>query len=126
MSEYNDILKSIRFLDKDILLVEFKEDLRVERNSLKKAFVKMDEFTGGRKVKRLLVSGSYTTFSKDARSCLLEESEKRKDMLIAEALVARNLPQKMIINIYLKCLNGSFPARLFSNTKSAYEWLRMV
>lgn len=117
------VLKSIKMLDDQTVEIMFKDELTFDIEGIKKSYSETKAFTGERKLKRLVISGKHTDITREARQFGLQENEKLKDLVIAEALVVHSFTQKMITNFYLKYIQKSYPAKSFTDIAKAKEWL---
>lgn len=117
------VLKSISMLDDHTVVIEFRDDITFDLEGIQSSYRETEAFTGGKKLKRLVLCGRKTDITKEARQYGLKENERLKDSVIAEALVVHSFTQKMITNIYLKYIQKSYPARSFTDIDKAKEWL---
>lgn len=117
------VQKSIRLIEGGILEITFPDDIFLDIDKIKKSFQETEAFTGGKRLKRLVISGKRTDITKEARAYGLKENERLKDQVIAEALVVHSFTQKMITNFYLKYINKSYPARAFTDPEEGKKWL---
>ncbi len=69
----------------------------------------------------LMVADSTTQFTSEAREFSASKEGLRFSM--AEALVVKNLAQKLIVSFYLKFNKPSKPSRAFNTEEEAIEWL---
>lgn len=119
----SNILKSIRMRDEITVEVEFHDVKQIDINLLSEAYRILDNFTEGRRLKKLLITGPSNSITKEARTFGESEAQKRKNSIIAEAIVVHSLPQKMAINFYLNFIKGEYPVRYFTDASKANEWL---
>ncbi|MFM6984550.1 MAG: hypothetical protein ACKOXF_10490 [Chitinophagaceae bacterium] len=117
------VLKSISMLDDQTVVIEFRDDITFDLEGIQSSYRETEAYTGGKKLKRLVLCGRKTDITKEARQYGLKENERLKDSVIAEALVVHSFTQKMITNIYLKYIQKSYPARSFTDIDKAKEWL---
>jgi hypothetical protein len=117
------ILKSISMIHEDIVEIIFHDDMVFSMEDMKTAYEEYDEFTGGKRLKRLVVVGKHSAMSKEVRKYGEAENERRKDNCIAEAMVVHNFVQKMCTNFYLKYIRDIYPARSFTDIEEAKQWL---
>jgi hypothetical protein len=117
------ILQSIEMLNEDTVQIVFKGEITVTLEDIKQAYEDYDAYAGGRRLKRLVISGKNTEITKDARRYGEQENEKRKDNCIAEAMVVYTFVQKMVTNFYLKYIKDLYPTKSFTNIEEAREWL---
>lgn len=69
----------------------------------------------------LMVADSTTQFTNDARDFSASKEGLRFSM--AEALVVKNLAQKLVVNFYLKFNKPSVPSKAFNTEEEAIKWL---
>jgi hypothetical protein len=68
-----------------------------------------------------MVADSTTQFTSDSRE--FSASKEGLRFSLAEALVVKNLAQKLIVNFYLKFNNPSVPSKAFNTEDEAIKWL---
>ena len=110
-------------LNEDTMEVVFEDNVLIDLESMKAAYIEFDRLANGRRLKRLVVSGKKMDITKEARKFGERENEKRKDKCIAEAMVVYTFVQKMITNFYLKYIKDLYPTRSFTDIDEAKEWL---
>lgn len=82
-----------------------------------------NEKTAGYKPYAVLVSAEqWTSITPEARKLIA--SPPFKKVTIAKAVVVNSLPQRMVVNFYLRFNKPSIPTRMFSNRDTAIKWLR--
>jgi hypothetical protein len=69
----------------------------------------------------LMVAENTAQFTNAARE--FSASKEGLRFSIAEALVVKNLAQRIIVNFYIKINNPSVPNKAFDNEDEAIEWL---
>lgn len=112
----------IRFTEEGIMIIHCKEDYQYEIQDVKDLVIAAGELSGGKSVPTLTIPGKYTEATKEALDFIFS-----KDSILyasADAFIAQSLSQKIIGNFYLKIKKPSIPTRLFTNEKSAIEWLK--
>ncbi len=117
------ILKSLRMIGNDMIEITFENNVEIQVDDMKEAYTLLDAFTEGKRLKKLIITQPRTSILKAARAYGESEAQKRKKMIIAEALVVHSLPQKMAINFYLNFIKNDYPVRFFTDTDKAIEWL---
>jgi hypothetical protein len=80
------------------------------------------ELTGNKKLPTLTIPGKYSEATKEALDFIF--SDASTIFASADAYVANSLSQKIIGNFYLKLKKPNIPTRLFTNEKTALEWLK--
>lgn len=68
-----------------------------------------------------MVAESTTQFTNEARE--FSASKEGLRFSKAEAIIAKNLAQKIVVNFYLKINNPSVPSKAFNTEEEAIEWL---
>jgi hypothetical protein len=126
MSANKRILKSLNMLDEHTVEIVFQDDILIELNDIKETYKELHEFTGEKRLKKLVVTGKKTEITKDARLYGHRESLKIKDRVAAEAIVVHLLYQKMIINFYIMFIKDSYPTKFFTDIEKAKEWLSTI
>ena len=104
--------------------VEFEDNVLVEKENIKPIYKLLDEFTSGKRLKKLLVIGEHTEISKEARYMIVHENDLRKNNVIAEAIVVHSFAQKLVCNFYILLLKKIYPTQFFTDRDKATEWLR--
>ncbi len=123
MQQESNIIKSIVMRDETTVEVEFLDIKTIDVNLLSEAYGILDTFTEGKRLKKLLVTAPSNSITKEARRFGEAEAQKRRNAIIAEAIVVHSLPQKMAINFYLNFIKGEYPVRYFTDRDKAGEWL---
>lgn len=68
-----------------------------------------------------MVAENTTQFTNEARE--FSASKEGLRFSKAEAIIAKNLAQKIVVNFYLKINNPSVPSKAFNTEAEAVEWL---
>jgi hypothetical protein len=119
-----EILKSIKMLNSRTVEIEFEDYAVVEKENIKPIYTLLDEFTSGKRLKKLLVVGEHTEITKEARYMIVHENELRKNNVIAEAIVVHSFAQKLICNFYILLLKKIYPTQFFTDRDKATKWLK--
>jgi len=80
------------------------------------------KLTGYKKVPVLIVGGAFTSLSKDAREFMATEESLKYSL--CEAFLLSSLPQKILINFYIKINKPLVPTAIFSDKEKALNWLK--
>lgn len=64
---------------------------------------------------------SFSSVSKEVRKWASKKSNRNVNS-VADAIVCKNLPQKMIANFYLKINKPDYPTKIFSDFEKAVKW----
>jgi hypothetical protein len=117
------VIKSFRFIDEQTMELVFKDNSHVDVEEIEAVNTYVGQYTKGKRIKRLTISGKNSEISAKARQIGEKLSEDAKDSIIAEAVVVHSLTQKMVANFYFKYLKDLYPARFFTDVEKAKEWL---
>ncbi|MES2617169.1 MAG: hypothetical protein V4613_04780 [Bacteroidota bacterium] len=123
MEQESIVLKSLKMIDEQTVEIVFKDHSIIDVEELKDSYSKLHQFTNGKRIKKLIVSGKFTEITRQAREYGHNESHKIKDKVIAEAMVVHSLGQKMVANFYLRCIKNIYPVKFFTEVQKAKEWL---
>lgn len=118
------VQKQIRMIETDTVEITFHDDFKFDLDSIKRSYKETDDFTQGKRLKRLVICGYNTDITKEARQYGQAENVRLKDNVIAEALVVRSLTQRMITNFYLKFIKDAYPCKAFTKLEDAKAWLK--
>lgn len=118
------VLKSMSMIDEQTVEVVFKDHTLIDVEELRDSYSRLNHFTRGRRLKKLIISGRFTEITRQAREYGHNESFRIRDKVIAEAMVVHSLGQKMIANFYLRCIKNIYPVKFFTEVEKAREWLK--
>lgn len=124
MELYTEILKSATINDDNIIEIIYQDKTLIDLESAKAIFNEFDRITAGRKVKKLMVMGQATNLTEEARHFIISENNKRKDQILAEAIVVHSFFQKLSANFYILYLRNIYPTHFFTCKETASEWLQ--
>lgn len=117
-------LKSLRMIDERTVEIVFVDNETVDVKGVLEIYKLLDEFTAGKRLKKLLIIGKHVEISKEARALIVEENHKRKDNIIAEAVVVNSFAQKLSANFYIMFLRKIYPTHFCISGEEAMEWLK--
>jgi len=80
------------------------------------------ELTGGKKAPLLIIGGSFTSLKKETREFMATEESLKYSS--AEAFLLSSLPQKLLINFYIKFDKPLVPTKVFTDIGKAEYWLK--
>ena len=107
-----DQIIEVRIADDHVCTVESAQQL----NSM------INEIRGDKPAALLHIAGRHSSVGPGVREYMA--SEESQLGILANAIVIRSLPQRILGNFYLRVNKPSKPARLFTSQKEAEEWLR--
>ncbi len=80
------------------------------------------KLTGNKKAPVLIIGGCFTSLSKEAREFMASEESLKYSL--CEAFLLSSLPQKLLINFYIKVNKPLVPTMVFSDKDKAVNWLK--
>ncbi len=116
-------IKSFRFIDDNTFELVFNDATVMDIDGIEAIHKYISQFTEGKRVKRLVISGRGAEIKARARQLGEKLSEDARDYIIAEAVVVHSLTQKMVANFYFKYLKDLYPTKFFTDETKAREWL---
>jgi hypothetical protein len=124
MESITRVLKSLKMIDDETVQITYNDAVKVNVEDMEELLKQLYTFTGGKRLKRLVVCTKNSSLEMEARHYLQDENKIKKDTIIAEAVVVTSLAQKMMTNFYLKFIKEIFPSKFFTDTEKAVEWLQ--
>ncbi len=125
MATIESIVKSLSMLDEHTVEFVLHNNIAIDQSAMISIIHHFDKFTGGRKLKRLIVIGPSTEISKEARFYWQKISNEKRNIVLAEAILVHTLAQKMIANFYFNYIKNRYPTKFFTDIDKAKEWLKM-
>ncbi len=117
--ELNNVF--IELLTPQIVLVTPKDDCILEVEDIKEIKKTNLNLTKGKKYGVISYTGNNSMISVESRAYLAtREVEQNK---IASAFIIIQLPQRLLLNFFIKVNKPSIPTKSFSNLKDAQEWM---
>jgi hypothetical protein len=110
-------------IDENTMEIIFYDNLDLHSNEIDQVYRVLDDFSGNKPMKRLIVLGDKTKIDDEARLTLINENRKRKRSIIAEAIIAKGTAQKFFSLFYIMRLQNIYPSSLFNNVDEARIWL---
>lgn len=112
----------IQLTKDEIVIIRCKDDHQYEINEVQELITATGVLTKGKKLPTLTIPGKYTQATKEALDFIF--SPGATIFASYDAFIAQSLSQKIIGNFYLNVKKPDIPTRLFSNEKSAIQWLK--
>lgn len=117
-------LASIRLIESDILEITIIDDAEIEKSDIEEIIKLAEQLGQGRELKHLFLYGMRALPSQEARILLCSEFGSR--FKSADAIVALTLSQRMIFNFMINVEKTARPAKLFTNSAEALDWLKSL
>ena len=124
----NSVVKQV---DHSLFNLQLRSDGIVQMNTGEEAYfgikdakeylIALEEITGGIPHLILKVPGEHAMVDSDARSFMAEPEALK--FSIAEAVIVKNMAQRIIGNFYIKFDKPEIPVRLFDSMEEAEKWL---
>lgn len=109
-------------LENKVLFFDYKNDIDIDLDDVKEAFNLYTRHSENHTNKVLLTFGQYTSIDLDAR----KYSENKTMPTPAQAIVIRNLAQRILVRFYRILRKDSHPLKFFANTEDALSWLHTI
>lgn len=106
----------------DIICVCVKDDVDIDITDSKETFEAVKSFAVGGKKPVLVFTGKGGTITNEVKR--FSASQAAGEPTIAEAVIARSLAHKLVVNFLIKFANMGRPMKLFSNEREAVAWLK--
>lgn len=117
---------TFRNLGDNIVEVIFFDNQVIAEDDIIQDNMLLDQFTDYKPHKRLIISGHFTEITHTGRETIFSENLKRKEIIIAEAIVIHSIAQKIFSYLYYKINQHSYPIRIFDNVQEAMGWLKSI
>lgn len=116
----------LTWINPNTIQIKYFDNAEVSLDIAKIDYELYNQFVGKKPVKKLIISGIYTTVDKEARNFIKNENNKRSDYIIAEAIVIHSLSQRILANFYFKIVKPKYPIKVFTDLDEAYIWLETI
>lgn len=123
MSVISSETRTISLVAADLIEIVYYDHAHLTMETVKRDILLFDEVVKRKRVKKLIIIGKHTKIDMDARRQAAEENRKRKNRIVAEAIVVSSTAMRLAINMYMLFLNREYPVKVFSNRERALEWL---
>ena len=115
---------SIELLAPNIVLVTPNDNCTLEIEDIKKIKETNIQLTKGEKYGVISYTGNNSIVSADARNYLSTKAiEKNK---LAAAYVITQLPQRILLNFFIRFNKPSVPTKSFSEKQAALKWVKKL
>jgi hypothetical protein len=108
--------------DDGILELHAAKDHTYTIDDVKENVDAFGRLTSKRKAPVLIIGGSFSTLEAETRKFMASEESLKYSA--AEAFYLTSLPQKILINFYIKFDKPLVPTRIFTSMDKANEWLK--
>ncbi len=119
-----EAFESMRMLDPMTVEVVYRKNSVITNEDIDGLYKAFDAFTENKRLKKLIIIGEHVDISTETRFLIIKENNKRKDKVIAEAVVVNSIAQKLKVNFYIMFLKKIYPTQFFTKTDLAIEWLK--
>lgn len=104
-----------------IIRVKVKDDVHIAMEQSRETFEAVKEYANGRKSLVLVLSGNGGTLAKEARDFSI--TKEASEPTLAEAVVAKGLAHKIIVNFLIRITDVGRPMKMFTKESDAVSWL---
>ena len=108
----------------DIVCVHTKDNVAINLVGSKESYNAVKSLANGGKVYLLSLSGSGATLTDKARDFWV--AKKKNNPVVAEAVVAKSLAHKLMVNFAIKFLKSGRQMKMFTNEADAVKWLKQM
>lgn len=112
---------NVQLLTNGIVKIEMFDGHIIDLEESVQLNIAQGELFGGNEGLMLMVAHTTTQFTNDARE--FSASKEGLRFSIAEALVVKNLAQKILVSFYLKINKPPKPSKAFNTEDEAIKWL---
>ncbi len=117
-------LAKMSYSEEGIMMVELFDDIIIGIPEIKEMAHVSKELSGGDvPLLSLVVTGQRNNISTEAFSYNIFEELQIKQKTLAEALVIKNLPTRIMANFYYKVVPRPYLVKVFQEKDQAIEWL---
>ena len=110
-----------QLLDNSIIRLEMFDNATIGFDECRSLNNAIGELSGYKESLVLMVPNNGTHFTAESRT--FSASEEGLRYTIADAMIAKNLAQQLIVSFYLKINKPAKPSRSFSSEEDAINWL---
>jgi hypothetical protein len=111
----------VQLLDVGIVRIDMLSNHIIDLEEAVQMNIAQGQLLNGQPGLVLMVAGSTTQFTSDARD--FSASREGLRFSIAEAMLVKNLAQRIIVSFYLKINKPNKPSRAFNTEEDAINWL---
>lgn len=121
--EYGNI--SFEKVDNDIIFFKYKPSIEIDINTAKDMVKSRLDYTGGQSVYTLIDFTNVKSVTKEARDYMNSPEGGLKGIL-GGAFLSNSVVATLFVNLYLKVSRPSIPAKFFTNSSDAINWLKKI
>lgn len=120
----NTSVAKVSYSEEGIMVIELLDDIMIGIPEIKEMAQASTELSGGVvSLLSLVVTGQRNNISTEAFAYNIYEELQIKQKTVAEALVIKNLPTRIMANFYYKVVPRPYPVKVFQEKELAIEWL---
>ena len=105
----------------DIICIRVKDDVDIEIGDALETFEEVKRLADGGKKPVLVLTGSGGTITNEVKR--FSASKAAGEPTLAEAIIAKSLAHKLVVNFLIKFANMGRPMKLFTSVDEAVAWL---
>ena len=121
--EYDNI--SFGKVENDIIFFKYKPSIEIDINTAKDMVKNRLDYTGGQSVYTLIDFTNVKSVTKEARDYMNSPEGGLKGIL-GGAFLSNSVVATLFVNLYLKVSRPSIPAKFFTNSSDAINWLKKI
>lgn len=121
--EYGNI--SFEKVENDIIFFKYKPSIEIDINTAKDMVKSRLDYTSGQSVYTLIDFTNVKSVTKEARDYMNSPEGGLKGIL-GGAFLSNSVVATLFVNLYLKVSRPSIPAKFFTNSSDAINWLKKI
>jgi hypothetical protein len=106
-----------------VLVIRYDNELNVTLEMAQQITAEVEKYFGATELAVVHSAGTLTTIEPGVREYL--SSNARYAHKVAEAIVVKNLGQRIIANFYLRISRPACPTEVFTTEEEAITWVKM-
>lgn len=114
---------SFRLINSSTLEITYFDDITVECEDVLENISAIKQLTGDQEMKFIVVVNEFTQFTLESKKLIIEENAKGSEKIIAEAIVANSLANRLFENYYMNKNKSLYPIKIFPSYIEAKQWI---
>lgn len=108
--------------DDGIVCVQAKNNVDITIEDSRESYEAVKTIAKGVRIPILSLTGSGGTITDEVQKDWV--SKRKEDIVLAEAIVAKSLPHKLIVNFIVNFYDVGRPMKMFTDQDKAVRWLK--
>jgi hypothetical protein len=112
-------------IENDIIFFKYKPSIEIDINTAKDLVTNRLDYTSGQPVYTLIDFTNVKAVTKEARD-YMNSPDGGLNGILGGAFLSNSVVATLFVNLYLKVSNPSIPAKFFTNSGDAINWLKKI